>query len=323
MNNKAMRDALIEGIVQKMSLQQDIFFLAADFGAPALDEMRSQYPERFINVGIAEQNLINVATGLALEGFKVFAYAIAPFLTMRAYEQIRTNISIMSQAKGVNINLIGVGAGLSYDVTGPTHHCLEDISIINTLPNIDILSPSDSILMPKILDYCLNHNNPKYLRLDGKTLPSIYNQPEELSITDGLYLLKEGRDALLMSTGYMTHKALRVANMLLAEGIDIAVMDSFLLKPMNVQKLKEAIDGYRYVITLEESFVGKAGFDSMISGMIRKENLPSRFLGLGFSDKYVFDVGDREYLHSVNGLSIESISNTIKDFLRGKSVCQS
>jgi len=323
MNNKAMRDALIEGIVQKMSLQQDIFFLAADFGAPALDEMRSQYPERFINVGIAEQNLINVATGLALEGFKVFAYAIAPFLTMRAYEQIRTNISIMSQAKGVNINLIGVGAGLSYDVTGPTHHCLEDISIINTLPNIDILSPSDSILMPKILDYCLNHNNPKYLRLDGKTLPSIYNQPEELSITDGLYLLKEGRDALLMSTGYMTHKALRVANMLFGEGIDIAVMDSFLLKPMNVQKLKEAIDGYRYVITLEESFVGKAGFDSMISGMIRKENLPSRFLGLGFSDKYVFDVGDREYLHSVNGLSIESISNTIKDFLRGKSVCQS
>ena len=323
MTSGALRDVLIANIHQKMLVDNSIFFLSADFGSPALDKLREDCGDRFVNVGIAEQNLINVGTGLALEGFKVFAYAIAPFLTMRAYEQIRTNISIMSQAKGVNINLIGVGAGLSYDVTGPTHHCLEDISIINTLPNIDILSPSDSILMPKILDYCLNHNNPKYLRLDGKTLPSIYNQPGELSITDGLYLLKEGRDALLIGTGYMTHKALRVANMLLAEGIDIAVMDSFLLKPMNVQKLKEAIDGYRYVITLEESFVGKAGLDGMISGMIRKENLPSRFLGLGFSDKYVFDVGDREYLHSVNGLSIESISNTIKDFLRGKSVCQS
>jgi len=94
MRNKAMRDALIEGLLKRMSQHEDIFFLSADFGAPALDEIRDRYPQRFINVGIAEQNLINLATGLALEGFKVFAYAIAPFLTMRAYEQIRTNISI-------------------------------------------------------------------------------------------------------------------------------------------------------------------------------------------------------------------------------------
>src|SRR4030043_1921021 len=142
---RVLRDIFIEKIHKKMETDESIFFLSADFGSPALDSLRDEFKNRFINVGIAEQNLINVASGLALEGYTVYAYAIAPFLTMRAYEQIRQNLAISSQIRPVNVNLIGVGAGLSYDVTGPTHHCLEDACIMRVLPNFVVFSPADYV----------------------------------------------------------------------------------------------------------------------------------------------------------------------------------
>ena len=171
---KTMRDVFIEGLYQEMSENGKLFLLSADFGAPALDKIRTDFPSRFINVGIAEQNLINVATGLALEGFIVYAYAIAPFLVMRAYEQIRNNLSLLSHMKDVNVNIIGVGAGLSYDVSGPTHHCIEDLTLIRALPNIQLFSPSDWKLAKKFIEYSIKVNNPKYIRFDGKPVSGIY-----------------------------------------------------------------------------------------------------------------------------------------------------
>ena len=145
MEIKAMRDVFLLSIYEKMAEDNTIFFVTADFGSPILDKIRADYPDRFINVGIAEQNLINVSVGLALEEFTVYTYAIAPFITMRCYEQIRVNISILSHLREMNINLIGVGAGVSYAMSGPTHHCLEDLSIMKTLPNMEVFSPSDYI----------------------------------------------------------------------------------------------------------------------------------------------------------------------------------
>ena len=166
--SKPMRDVFISELYTKMEKDTSIFFLSADFGSPALDKLRSSFPDRFINVGIAEQNLINVSCGLALEGFSVFAYAIAPFITMRCFEQIRVNLAILSQIRPMNVNLIGVGAGFSYEVSGPTHHCLEDISIMRTLPNFEVLSPSDWYLTTQLVDYTLQNKIPKYLRFDAK-----------------------------------------------------------------------------------------------------------------------------------------------------------
>jgi len=122
-----------------MEQDSSIFFISADFGSPVLDDIRADYPDRFVNVGIAEQNLINVTAGLALEGFKVFAYAIAPFITMRCFEQLRVNLALLSEVREINVNLIGVGAGYSYVVSGPTHQCYEDITLIRSLPNFKIL----------------------------------------------------------------------------------------------------------------------------------------------------------------------------------------
>ena len=161
--------------------------------------------------GIAEQNLINIATGLALEGYIVYAYAITPFLTMRAYEQIRNNLSLLAQRVEMNINLIGVGAGLSYDLSGPSHSALEDISIMRTLPNICIFSPSDCQLTKAFFRYSTENNMPKYMRLDGKPLPDIYKDEASLDMHKGFSPLVEGKEVCMVSTGFMTHTALQEA----------------------------------------------------------------------------------------------------------------
>ncbi len=285
----------------------NIFFISADFGAPALDKLREKFGGRFINVGIAEQNLINISTGLALEGSIVFAYAIAPFLTMRAYEQLRTNLAIMSQVRDVNVNLIGVGSGLSYDVTGPTHHCLEDACIMNLLPNFVVFSPADHVTAERFVDYCLGVKKPKYIRLDGKAQPRIYHDADRLSMEEGFVELREGSEIGIVATGYMTHKALRVAEALSKRAMTAGVVDVFMLKPVNERKLYETLRKYPRLVTMEESFLRKGSLDTIVADLLLDNNHHPRFTRFGFKDRYVFDVGSREHLHKLNGLDEESI----------------
>lgn len=312
---KTMRDAFIEQIYHRMHEDSGIFFLTADFGSPVLDRLKRKFEDRFINVGIAEQNLINVSTGLALEGYTVYAYAIAPFLTMRAYEQIRVNLSLHAQLKEINVNLIGVGAGLSYDVSGPTHHCLEDISIIRTLPNIIVFSPSDWVLAEKFADYSIKTKKPKYIRFDGKPLPQIYENINDIKLENGFHEMRKGKEICLVSTGYMTHSAVGVADMLVKEGIAIGVVDVFLLKPLNDDLFFEAVEGYKCVMTIEEAFVKKGGLDSLVAGILNDRNSNIRLVRMGFNDAYVFDIGNRAYLHRLNNLDAEGIAINIREIL--------
>jgi len=306
---KTMRDAFIERVYERMKKNNHIFFLSDDFGAPSLDKLRKEFRDRFINVGIAEQDLINIATGLALEGYIVYAYGIASFLSMRAYEQIRSNLAISSQIKPVNVNLVGVGAGLSYDVSGPTHHCLEDISIMRLLPNFTVFSPSDWKLTESFVDYSINKKTPKYLRLDSKPLPLIYDDIGDLNLENGFYELLEGKKVCLVSTGYMTHRALEVAKKI----GKIGVVDMFILKPINEKLLFEILNKYEYIITIEEALRNNGGLDSLISKILRDHQSNIKLKNMGFRDKYTFDLGDRDYLHKLNGLDGANIIKTIKE----------
>jgi len=316
---KTMRDVFIEQICHRMHDDDTIFFLCADFGSPKLDVLRDEFEDRFINVGIAEQNLINVATGLALEGYTVYAYAIAPFLIMRAYEQIRVNLSLHAQLKEINVNLIGVGAGLSYDVSGPTHHCIEDISIMRTLPNITLFSPSDWGLAQRFVDYTIEMKVPKYIRFDGKPLPQIYGNVESVKLEDGFYEMITGEDICLVSTGYMTHKALNAAKSLLDEGIVAGVIDVFLIKPLDKNLFFEKLNGYKYLITIEEGFINKGGLDSLVSSILDRNNSDIRLKRMGFEDSYKFDIGDRDYLLRLNNLSEMNIINNVKDHINQRN----
>jgi transketolase len=306
-----MRDALIGKLCDRMESNGDIFFLSGDLGAPTLDELRNKYPDRFINVGIAEQNLVNISAGLALEGFSVYAYAIVPFLTMRAYEQIKNNLSLTSEIREMNINLIGVGAGISYDISGPSHHGIEDLCIINLLPNMVVFSPSDWVLTDKFVDYSLMVKKPKYARLDSKSLPKIYDKDVKIDFKTGFCELKKGDKTCIVSTGFMTHKAIEIAKDCMKERIDIGVLDVFLLKPLNSDKMSKLLEKYECVITMEEGFINKGGLDTQISNIVHEKEIDVKLTNLGFKDEFVFDIGGREYIHKKHNLDKESVINLI------------
>jgi transketolase len=309
--NMTMRDAFIGTLCDRMADDGSIFFLTADLGAPALDRMREEYPDRCINVGIAEQNLINLATGLALEGFCVYTYAIAPFL-MRAYEQARVNLAVSSQVRPVNVTMLGLGGGLSYQVSGPTHHCLEDLAIMRLLPGMGVYCPADWVTTAALVDHTRASRMPQYIRLDGKQLPALYPSPGEINFGTGFSTLVSGTDICLVATGVMTHIALNVAR----QRHGLAVIDLFSLKPCDEAALAATLAPFSYVITLEEAFINNGGLDSLIAKVIREGNICCRLHPVGVNDRYVFDLGSRDNLHSLNAMDEASIIAGI-DRLRG------
>ncbi|MFC1546292.1 transketolase family protein [bacterium] len=315
MSLKAMRDAFITAVCNRMIDDEKIFFLSADFGAPSLDKIRQEFPERFINVGIAEQNLINVSTGLALEGFTVYAYAISAFLTMRAYEQIRINLSLSSQVKEINVNLLGVGAGTSYDVAGPTHHCIEDISIMSLLPNITVFSPSDWVLAEKFVDITIKNKNPKYLRFDGKPVEQIYNN-QDIDFDTGFCELKKGSKCCIVSTGYMTHTALKAVQILLDKNIEPGLVDIFLLKGFNKESLYKVLSQYEEVLTIEEAFIDRGGMDACIMNLLNEYRINIPVNKIGFKDKFVFCAGGRNHLHKISGFDEQSIAGEVERIIK-------
>lgn len=302
----AMRDALLGSVWEQMSFDENIFFVTADFGSPVLDKIRADFPDRFVNVGIAEQNLINISSGLSLEGYKVFAYAIAPFITMRCFEQLRVNLALMHKVRTINVNLIGVGAGYSYVVSGPTHQCYEDIGLIRNLPNFELYSPSDQHSASALVNLCLENNGPKYLRLDAQPLVALRNNVARNILEDGFEVLRNGCDGALIATGYMTHTALEVANQL-SPKLDLCVIDIFNLSSFNLKKLSAIIKNFPNIFTLEEGFVERGGVDAVIGALIRKQNINCHHEPIGVKPDYRFELGSRDELHALVGIDRQTV----------------
>lgn len=310
---RAMRDAFLERIHGAMQADERIFFVTADFGSPVLDRIRSDFPERFANVGIAEQNLINIASGLAIEGFKVFAYAIAPFITMRCYEQIRVNLCLLSEVRPMNVTLIGVGAGYSYVVSGPTHQCYEDLSIMRALPSMSIYSPADHVSSAAIFDECLNADGLKYLRLDAQVLP-VLHASQQYPAT-GFHALCSGDAVCLLATGYMLHVAIKVAERLALQGVFVGVVDLMSITKFDQEAMAQLLGGYRGLVTMEEGFRGRGGLDSMMFEFLARRNLPVRMLNIGVEPAYRFELGTRSELHEQVGIGEASVTKSIKNFV--------
>ena len=308
-----MRDTLLQSVYEEMLQDPEIFFVSADFGSPVLDKIRAARADRFINVGIAEQNLINVSAGLALEGFKVFAYAIAPFITMRCFEQIRVNLALLSEVRPMNVNLIGVGAGYSYVVSGPTHQCYEDITLMRSMPNMRVFSLSDQCLAASMPKYCLQSNGPKYLRLDAQVLPVLY-QAELPTLEDGFYVHRKGSDVCLVATGYMLHTALKAAEQLQSAGISVGVIDLFDLSSFNAEKFNRELSTYKGVATMEEGFSGRGGMDAMVFNHVARNDLKLAVLNIGVEGGYRFEVGERHVLHEQVGIGLQSVIDKVSRF---------
>ena len=310
---RAMRDTFLQAVYEEMLHDPEIFFVSADFGSPVLDKIREDCPSRFVNVGIAEQNLINVSAGLALEGYKVFAYAIAPFITMRCFEQVRVSLALMSEVRRMNVNLIGVGAGYSYVVSGPTHQCYEDITLMRAMPNMRVLSISDQVLAAQMPKLAIASDGPKYFRLDAQILPVLCDGSEE-QFQDGFYLKRKGVEICLVATGYMVHTALKAAERMSRSGIEVGVIDLFDLSTFNQDKLNNLLGDYRAVVSMEEGFSGRGGLDAMMFNHILHSGLNLKMLNIGVEGGYRFEIGSRETLHEQVGIGVNAVIDKVTRF---------
>jgi len=309
MGNITMRDAFFDRLYKVAQKNRNIIIMNADMGAPSLDKFKKHLSGQFINVGIAEENMVNVAAGLTLGGKKVFIYAIMPFVTSRCYEMIKINMSLMN----IPITAVGVGAGFSYDESGPTHHSTEDIAIMRALPNMTIFSPSDSVMAAQCAVMSCKISGPSYIRLDRHMLPGIYNQNHDFS--DGLTSLKNGKDLCIISTGNMVYRAMEVSKKLADCGINAGVIDLYRIKPVNAELLLRNIKQARAVVTLEEHLIS-GGMGSAVAEILIDNNKTIPIKRIGIQDKYYYAYGGRKNIQFLCGLDADNITKTIIDWFK-------
>lgn len=310
-NSISQRDSFWNKIYEIACEDRRIVIISADMGAPALDRIRRDLPGQFINVGIAEQNGIAVASGLAREGKRPFFYAIAPFAVFRPIELTRVNQAIM----GIPITIVGVGAGFSYEDSGPTHHLLEDIAVIRAFPHITLHSTSDAAMAAAVAEQSCQWPTSNYVRLDRQVLPDIHSQTC-LDFQAGFVQLQSGQQAQIVATGYMVHKALQVAALLKKDGLSIGVIDLFQL-PCDADALVKQLQTAPAIFTLEEHFL-PGGLGSAVLEMLsdRGVALPVRRFGMGDPGRYSYAYGGREVIHDSYGLAPATIAADIRTALK-------
>jgi transketolase len=302
-----IRDAFFDKIYELATKDENVVFMTADADAFSLRRYKQDFPDRFINVGVAEQNMVTVATGLALSGKNVFIYAILSFMTMRCYEQIKFNICSMN----LPITLIGLGSGLSFEFDGPSHHGVGDIGIMRMLPEMTIYNPSSPPVAEAVAQMAYDSDSPVCVRLDKGKMDPLYNTGANFK--EGLGVLREGKDVCIVSTGTMVHRALEVAEKLAEYSIDVAVLDLYRLKPVNEPLLLKYLSTYKKVASLEDnSIIG--GLGSILSEIITDNQQNTQLKRIALRDEQCLRYGQKEWLHETYRIDVPSIVKQIQEW---------
>ena len=293
-------------MLEEMAAWENFIFMTADvaryFGA---DSFQSKYPEKILDVGIAEQNLLGVAGGLAKEGMNVFAASYATFLTARALDFIRVNMGYMQ----LPIKLIGVGGGLCEGDLSATHMGLEDIGNMTTIPNITVICPCDGLELVKVLKALRNYDQPVYLCLTGKTnIPMIYQEDFAYQIGKA-NILKAGDEIVIVASGVITKSALMAAELLEKDGYSVAVIDMHTIKPLDTDTLKQFLS-VRLLVGVQEHMAG-SGLSALLSGYLAAQKKAPQYLDVAVEDFYP-RAGEYEDLLKECGLTAEGIYERIK-----------
>jgi transketolase len=302
LNYMDIRDAFFLALTERCRTDPSVVVLTADMGSMVLDALRSEIPERVINVGIAEQNMVNVAAGLALAGMRPVTYAISAFMTARCLEQIKTALCHMH----LSVAIVGSGPGICYPTDGPSHHALEDYALMRALPGMTILTPSDALTATASATLAFQ-GGPVYIRLDKGTLPNLAASPNA-----PVRLILEGKDLIIISCGLMTHTALESAHSLREQGVEAGVIDVFQGWPLLGDHLLEAIGSARYLIVIEEQRPA-GGLGSAVAECLADAGrmIPIRRFAI---DNVAWGRhGSREWLAQQFGLDVP---NVVKECLR-------
>jgi transketolase len=304
-SNIDVRDAFFDEIYRIASRDRNLVVLTDDQGAFSLDRFRNDLKGQYLNMGIAEQNIISVAAGLALGGKIPFVYGISTFITMRCFEQIRDDLSCMN----LPVTIIGSGPGYSYGSDGPTHHATQDVAILRTLPHLTILNPADAVASSACVQMGYKALGPTYIRIERGVLPILYD--DHHSFSAGFAQIRMGRDLLIISTGIMVHKALEVSDRLSEIGIGAGVLDLYRLKPVHEPSLLSSLQGVERIVTLEEnSIVG--GLGSLVAEILADHKRMIALKRIALPDRHCYEYGNRDWQHSYEGLDVAGIVRVIE-----------
>lgn len=308
-----MRNAYLSVLYDLAKNDKRILALVADNGAIVYDKFRQDFPEQFINFGIAEANMVSVAAGLASCGKIPFAYTISCFITMRAFEQVRNDVCMQK----MNVKLVGIGAGFVYSNLGPTHHATKDIALMRALPNMTIFSPASPLEAKKVTLAAAKMDGPVYLRLSTGGTPEIYPGDYDFRVGKGV-ILRDGQDLTIISTGIILQEVLLAVKELKNSGISVRLINMHTLKPIDEELILQAAVQTQAVLTVEEHTIS-GGLGSAVAEVILENNrAPIKFKRLGLNNTFPLGYGSYQDMKEMNGLAQKDIVREAKALFENK-----
>lgn len=296
-----MRDRFIKSLIREAETNDNLMFIVGDLGYGVVEEFEKRFPNQFINAGVAEQNMIGMAAGLAKIGYKVFVYSIANFPTFRCLEQIRNDVAYHN----LDVSIVAIGAGFSYGTLGYSHHAVEDLAIMRSIPGIKIYSPCDPNKVEECFIDSIKVTGPKYFRLGKNGESEISNLN---AITDNS-IPEQSSKILIISTGSITSEAYTAKERLQLKGIDIDVLPINIIKPFHLNKLQ--IMNYEQIYVLEEhSTIGGLGSCVVEELQLMGLQIPVKMIAI--PDKTQHLIGSQNFLRKHFQLDAESIINVIE-----------
>ncbi len=304
-----MRFEAVRAIYENGLKNNSLWFINGDLGHMKTEEFRRDFGARYINGGMSEQNIIGVSAGLALSGMQVVAYSIVPFITLRCIEQIKIDIC----DQNLNVIVLGVGGGFAYGSAGATHYSIEELAMLRALPNMKIVCPADPPETYSLMKQVLELGGPAYVRIGRGKEP---NLPVQIPAALGkASVLREGGDITIVSQGTIVSEALRAAEILSAEGLEVEVANMHTLKPIDREFLLDRAGKRRGIFTLEEhSVIGGLG-SAVAEVLMDSDNRPKKFHSFGVDDFWPETVGSQQYLRDVCNISAEKVAGSISRIL--------
>jgi transketolase len=302
-----MRNAFVDELTLLAEENDRIFLIVGDLGYGVIENFEKRFPNQFLNAGVAEQNMMGMAAGLASAGYQVFVYSIGNFPVFRCLEQIRNDICYQE----LNVSIVSIGAGLSYGTLGYSHHAIDDIGVMKALPGMTIYSPADPIETRLALSSSISVKTPKYFRLGKSGEPNIFetvtsNYPNWTNLANGNQLL-------LITTGAITIEAIEAAKCLSSEGIEISVSSVPVLKPFHLDIT--LVEKHENILVVEEHSIS-GGLGSMVSEQIAQNGIRKNLTVLGLPDLVHHELGSQSYLRNHFKIDSPGIVNKVKEMLR-------
>ena len=306
-----MRTAFFRTLLELAEQDERINLIVGDLGYGVVEPFAQQFTKRFLNAGVAEQNMTGVAAGMALSGKIVFTYSIANFPILRCLEQIRSDVCYHN----ANVKIVSVGGGLAYGALGSSHHATEDLAMMRVLPKMLVVAPADPVEVEHATRAIAAHSGPCYLRLGRAGEKSIHNRNIQFELGKAI-TVRDGGDLSLISTGGLLEMALQVADGLAKEGVQTRVLSMHTVKPLDVEAVVAAARETGAIVTLEEhSVIG--GLGSAVAEVLAESGeSPVHFKRLGLPSSFTYHVGSQEYLRDKFGLSQRAIRESLEPILQ-------